>query len=79
MTLVGIILIGIEIKAWNILNISPMSSKLKGTYPHLMENWGITTIFEIDIMKKSSPLNLKFTLFATVKIKITLFFSVKPT
>ena len=26
----------------------------------------------IDIMKKSSPLNLKFTFFATVKTKITL-------
>ena len=31
-------------------------------------------IFEIDIMKNSSPLNLKFTFFATVKTKITLLF-----
>ena len=30
--------------------------------------------FEIDIMKNSSPLNLKFTFFATVKTKITLRF-----
>ena len=33
-----------------------------------------TNIFEIDIMKNSSPLNLKSTFFATVKTKIALFF-----
>ena len=33
-----------------------------------------TIIFEIDIMKNLSPLNLKFTFFATVKTKITLLF-----
>ena len=33
-----------------------------------------TFIFEFDIMKNSSPLNLKFTFFATVKTKITLLF-----
>ena len=32
-----------------------------------------TNIFEIDIMKNSSPLNLKSTFFATVKTKIALF------
>ena len=31
-------------------------------------------IFDIDIMKNSSPLNLKFTVFANVKTKITLLF-----
>ena len=33
-----------------------------------------TIIFEFEIMKNSSPLNLKFTFFATVKTKITLLF-----
>ena len=33
-----------------------------------------TIIFEIDIMKNSSPLNLKFTFLATVKTKITLLY-----
>ena len=37
-------------------------------------NYNGTIIFEIDIMKNSYPLNLKFTLFATVKTKITLLF-----
>ena len=54
-----------------------MSPKLVQTYPHMVENHGITyLIFDIDIMKKSFPLNLKFTFFATVKTKIPILFSV---
>ena len=39
-------------------------------------NYNGTIAFVINIMKKSSPLNLKFTFFATVKTKTTLLFSV---
>ena len=46
------------------------------TYSRKPGNYNGTIIFEIDIMKKSSPLNFEFTLFASVKNKITLFFSV---
>ena len=49
-----------------IANLTPYSRKL-GDYNG-------TIIFEFDIMKNSSPLNLKFTFFATVKTKITLLF-----
>ena len=46
------------------------------TYSRKPGNYNDTIIFEIGIMKKSSPLNLKFTFFATVKTKITLLLSV---
>ena len=46
------------------------------TYSRKPDIYNGTIIFEIDIMKNSSPLNLKFTFFATVKTKITLLFSV---
>ena len=39
-----------------------------------LKDYNGTIIFEIDIMKNSSPINLKFTFFATVKTKITLLF-----
>ena len=39
-----------------------------------LEDYNGTIIFEFDIMKHSSPLNLKLTFFATVKTKITLLF-----
>ena len=42
------------------------------TYSRKPGDYSGTIIFEIDIMKNSSPLNLKFTFFATVKTKITL-------
>ena len=45
------------------------------TYSRKLEDYNGTIIFEIDIMKKSSSLNLKFTFFANVKTKIKLFFS----
>ena len=61
------------------VNFSPMAPKLVRTYPHKYSrkpgNYNGTIIFEIHIIKKSSPLNLKFTFFATVKTKITLLFS----
>ena len=44
------------------------------TYSRKLGDYNGTIIFEIDIMKNSSPLNLKFTFFATVKTKITLLF-----
>ena len=44
------------------------------TYSRKPGDYRGTIIFEIDIMKISSPLNLKFTFFATVKTKITLLF-----
>ena len=44
------------------------------TYIRKPGNYNGTIIFEFDIMKNSSPLNLKFTFFATVKTKITLLF-----
>ena len=44
------------------------------TYRRKPRNYNGTIIFEIDIMKNLSPLNLKFKYFATVKTKITLFF-----
>ena len=50
-----------------IANLTTYSSRKPGDY-------NSTIIFEIDIMKISSPLNLKFTFFATVKTKITLLF-----
>ena len=62
-----------------LVNFSPITPKLLRTYPHIAEkpgNYSSTIIFEIDIMKKSSPLNLECTFFATVKTKITLLFSV---
>ena len=36
-----------------------MSPKLVGTFPHIVEKWGITMapFFEIDIIKKSYPIN----------------------
>ena len=42
------------------------------TYNRKPEDYNGVIIFEIDIMKNSSPINLKFTFFATVKTKITL-------
>ena len=39
-----------------------------------MGDYNGTIIFEIDIMKNSSPLNFKFIFFATIKTKITLLF-----
>ena len=42
------------------------------TYSRKPGDYSGTIIFEIDIMKNSSPLNLKFTFFATFKTKITL-------
>ena len=39
------------------------------TYSRKLENYNGTIIFEIDIMKNSSPLNLKFTIFAMSKPK----------
>ena len=45
------------------------------TYSRKPWNYNDTIIIEIDTMKKSSPLNLKFTFFVTVKTKITLLFS----
>ena len=42
------------------------------TYSRKPGNYNGTIIFEFDIMKNSSPLNLKFTFFATIKTKITL-------
>ena len=42
------------------------------TYSRKQGDYNGTIIFEINIMKISSPLNLKFTFFATVKTKITL-------
>ena len=44
------------------------------TYSRKPGDYNGTIIFEFDIMKNSSPLNLKFTFFATVKTKITLLF-----
>ena len=44
------------------------------TYSRKPGDYNGTIIFEIDIMKNSSPLNLKFTFFATVKTKIRLLF-----
>ena len=44
------------------------------TYSRKPGDYNGTVIFEIDIMKNSSPLNLKFTSFVTVKTKITLLF-----
>ena len=44
------------------------------TYSRKLGDYNGTITFEIDIMKNSSPLNLKFTYFATVKTKITLLF-----
>ena len=44
------------------------------TYSRKPGDYNGTIIFEIDIMKNSSPLNLKFTFFATIKTKITLLF-----
>ena len=35
-----------------------MSPKLLPTLPHIVENWGITIIFEIDIMKILTQINL---------------------
>ena len=46
------------------------------TYSRKPGNYNGTIIFEVDIMKKFSPLKSKFTFFATVKTKIKLFFSV---
>ena len=44
------------------------------TYSRNPGDYNGNIIFEFDIMKNSSPLNLKFTFFATVKTKITLLF-----
>ena len=44
------------------------------TYSRKPGDYNGTIIFEFDIMKNSSPLNLKLTFFATVKTKITLLF-----
>ena len=43
-------------------------------YSRKSGDYNDTIIFEFDIMKNSSPLNLKLTFFATVKTKITLLF-----
>merc|ERR1712143_63801 len=43
-------------------------------YSRELGEYNGTIIFEFDIMKNSSPLNSKFTFFATVKTKITLLF-----
>jgi hypothetical protein len=37
-----------------------MSPKLVQTYPHIVENWGITMAPVIDITKKSSPIKKIF-------------------
>ena len=58
-----------------------MTAEFTKTLPHLYKyrhsrktgNYNGTIIFEIDIMKKSSPLNSKFTFFATVKTKNSLY------
>ena len=44
------------------VNFSPMSQKLVLTYRHKVKpgNYNGTIIFEINIMKKSSPINLGF-------------------
>ena len=72
-------------------SVSPISTRGKfftyvtktrahlSTYSRKPWNYNDTIIIEIDIMKKSSPLNLKFTFFAAVKTKITLLFSVTLT
>ena len=44
------------------------------TYSRKLGNYKGSIIFEIDIMKNSSPLKLKFTFFATIKTKIALLF-----
>ena len=44
------------------------------TYSRKPGDYNGNIFFEIDIMKNSSPLNLKLTFFATVKTKITLLF-----
>ena len=44
------------------------------TYSRKPGDYNGTIIFEIDIMKNSSPFNLEVTFFATVKTKITLLF-----
>ena len=44
------------------------------TYSRKPGDYNGTIIFEIDIMKNSSPLNLKFSFFANVKTKIILLF-----
>ena len=44
------------------------------TYSRKPGDYNGTIIFEFDIMKNLSPLNLKLTFFATVKTKITLLF-----
>ena len=49
-------------KLQSFVNFSRMSPKLMQTYPHIVENWGITIapiIFEINIMKKSYPCRFK--------------------
>ena len=49
------------------------------TYSKKPVDYNGTLFFEIDIMKNSSPLNLKFKFFANVKIKITLKIKIKDT
>ena len=44
------------------------------TFSKKPRNYNGTIVFEIDIMKNSSPLNLKFTFFAIVKSKVILLF-----
>ena len=51
-----------------------LSHGLLTTYSRKPGNYNGTIILEIDIMKISSPLNLKFTFFANVKTKNPLFF-----
>ena len=49
-----------------------MSPKLVQTYPHIVESWTFTMatfFFDIDIMKKSSLINLKFTFLPLSKPK----------
>ena len=43
------------------------------TYSRKLGNYNGTIIFEIDIMKNSSQLNLKFIFFATIKTKMNTF------
>ena len=56
----------------NVSRMSPKTIANLTTYSRKPGDYNGTIIFEID-MKNSSPLNLKFTFFATVKTKITLF------
>ena len=55
----------------NVSRVSPKLSRTFTTYSRKPGDYNGTIIFEIAIMKNSSPLNLKFKFLATVKTKIT--------